>query len=206
MNRARPAPAWVELHRRWVHAPRVARLVKALAPWLDEGASLLDVGGGTGELADDLAHARALRDVTVVDVLVRPDAIRPVLAYDGEHLPFDDRAFDFVLLADVLHHAAEPAALLREALRVARSAVLVKDHLVLGPADVPLLAAMDHVGNHGAGVLVRGTYWDRNGWNSLVTEAGGRVQGVRWPVRIHDWPFRLLTRDELQLCLRIVRD
>ena len=45
--------------------------------------------------------------------------------YDGVRLPLDDDAVDTVFLLEVLEHLEDPAALLREARRVARRNVLV---------------------------------------------------------------------------------
>ena len=52
-----------------------------------------------------------------------------LLRSDGHRLPFPDGAFSFVLCNSVLHHARDPAGLLRELFRVAApgTAVLVRD-------------------------------------------------------------------------------
>ena len=60
-------------------------------------------------------------------MLVRPETHVPVTPFDGEHLPFADGSFDAVILVDVLHHASDPLALMREALRVSRGLLVVKD-------------------------------------------------------------------------------
>ena len=46
-------------------------------------------------------------------------------AYDGERLPLEDGAVDTVILLEVIEHLEDPAALLREARRVAPRNVLV---------------------------------------------------------------------------------
>ena len=83
-------------------------------------AALLDVGCGTGWLAEHFA------DYTGIDG--SPDAVaaaraqgREILLGDvGERLPFDDARFDGVVLKDLLEHVADPAAVVGEALRVLR--------------------------------------------------------------------------------------
>lgn len=49
--------------------------------------------------------------------------------FDGAELPFADGAFDVCLFADVLHHTDDVIILLREARRMTRRFVLIKDHL-----------------------------------------------------------------------------
>jgi hypothetical protein len=62
---------------------------------------------------------------------------------------------------------------------------------------------MDQIGNAAPGVDVRGTYWSPGEWVEMVTACGGRFAQLDWPLRIHDYPFRLITRDELQFAARI---
>jgi 2-polyprenyl-3-methyl-5-hydroxy-6-metoxy-1,4-benzoquinol methylase len=92
------------------------------------GRRVLDLGCGLG------GYSRALGErghdcyaLDVVDDYVERARGLGVRAdvYDGERLPLDDRAVDTVVLIEVLEHLADPAALLREAARVARESVLV---------------------------------------------------------------------------------
>src|SRR5436309_1641947 len=77
-----------------------------------------------------------------VDVHVRPSAQIEVHPYDGTHLPFPDRSFDAVSIVDVLHHCADPQAVLSETIRVARDVVAIKDHFAYGPISHKLLYLM----------------------------------------------------------------
>jgi ubiquinone/menaquinone biosynthesis C-methylase UbiE len=45
----------------------------------------------------------------------------------GESLPFADASFDAVCEFSILHHAANPAAVIREMMRVAKTAVFICD-------------------------------------------------------------------------------
>ena len=133
-----------------------------------------------------------------VDVLLQADAVIAVRPYDGAKLPFDDDSFDVVLLSDVLHHASAPHDLLRECLRVARRGVALKDHFTFGRLSNLLLWLMDEAGNAASGVKVRGHYLERSQWDALLGRAGGRFRALRWPLVIHDLPWRIVTRSELQ--------
>jgi SAM-dependent methyltransferase len=201
-----PVRALLDLHHRRVRLPRAARVATALAAQIGRAEAVLDVGCDDGRVLCEVAARVGARRVVGVDVHVNAAARErgiEVVPYDGEALPFPDRSFDAVLLADVLHHCAHPQAVLREALRVARRVVAVKDHFEFGPVSHALLEVMDRVGNAAHEVAVRATYFTPGDFSRLVERAGGRVRGLWWPLRIHDLPFRLVTQDRLQFAARI---
>jgi SAM-dependent methyltransferase len=203
---ASPSPAaraLFALHHRAIHVPRVERVTRALAAQIGRAASLLDVGCGDGTVAQGIGAAVGATRIAGVDVLVRPATAIPVTPYDGEHLPFADGAFEAVVISDVLHHCASPSTVLREALRVASRVVAIKDHFRFDRVSGAILLAMDQVGNAAPGVLVRGTYFTAGEWARLVRDAGGRITGLEWPLRIHDLPWRLITQDRLQFAAKI---
>ncbi|MEP7121276.1 MAG: class I SAM-dependent methyltransferase [Byssovorax sp.] len=197
------ARALFALHHRAIHLPRVERVTRSLAAQIGRAASLLDIGCGDGSVAAGIGAAVGARTIAGVDVLVRPATAIPVTPYDGEHLPFADGAFEAVVISDVLHHCEHPAIVLREALRVASRVVAIKDHFRVGRFSNAILLAMDRVGNAGPGVLVRGTYFTGGDFATLVHDAGGRITGLSWPLRIHDLPWRLITQDRLQFTAKI---
>jgi SAM-dependent methyltransferase len=98
--------------------------------------SLVDVGTGTGRALQYLARRHPdleLRGVEPVEALRRrAHAERgvPEDAIDdarGEALPYPDDSFDAACELGVLHHVADPAAVVREMTRVARRAVFISD-------------------------------------------------------------------------------
>jgi SAM-dependent methyltransferase len=190
-------------HHRSIHVPRVARVARALAAQIGSARSVLDVGCGDGTVAREVGTLVGAERVAGVDVKVRPGAAIEVAAYDGLRLPFEDGAFEAVLLADVLHHCTEPRAVLGEALRVASRVVAVKDHFRFGPLSNGILYAMDLVGNAAPGVDVRGTYFAPAEWIAMIDGAGGHVAGLEWPLQIHDYPWRFVTGDRLQFAAGI---
>ena len=103
---------------------RAGHLAGRIAPHLPAGATMLDIGSGTGHNAEAL-RARGARTCVEADVVdFHVVGVGPV-RFDGVRLPFADRGFDTCLLAFVLSYPDDPAALLREAGRVASQRVLV---------------------------------------------------------------------------------
>lgn len=194
--------AW---HARRIHAPRVGRVAGALARRIGTTGSLLDVGAGDGSMALAIAALCGATRVSGVDVLVRPGAVIPIAHYDGTTLPFEDGAFEVVVLSDVLHHATDSERVLRESLRVARRLVAIKDHFRFGPVSAAVLYAMDRVGNAAAGVPSPGSYFTKASFAGLVTRVGAQVDSLEWPLRIHDLPFRIVTRDTYQFAAALTR-
>jgi ubiquinone/menaquinone biosynthesis C-methylase UbiE len=195
--------AFYSAHHNKVHVPRVERVARALAGQIDRARSLLDIGCGDGTVARTIAAHVGAERVAGVDVKVRPFVAIEVAHYDGVHLPFPDGEFEAVVISDVLHHAHDPVAVLRDALRVASRVVAIKDHFRFDRLSNAILLAMDQVGNAAPGVLVRGTYFTAGEWTALVRDAGGRFTGLEWPLRIHDLPWRLITQDLLQFAAKI---
>lgn len=147
--------------------------------WSPGRRTLLDVGGGTGVLAQTLKTFFALERVVSIDVENR--FLRGLdvetLVFDGERLPFADASFDCVTLFNVLHHAPLEirAPLLRECRRVVGCGpVYIKDHLSTGALDVARLAALDLLGNAPFHGMVRARYLTEADWSALKMETGFR--------------------------------
>ena len=180
-------------HQARVHSRRVRALAEHLGELIPSGASVLDVGSGDGLLASVVLARRPDLTWTAVDTLERPKTHVPVRLFDGRHLPFEDKQHDVVCFVDVLHHTADPMVLLREAVRVARSALVIKDHLREGLAAGATLRFMDWVGNASFGVSLPYNYWTAEQWGrarrelELRTEEERRALGLypRWA----DWVF-----------------
>lgn len=132
-------PGVAERYEDWYATPfgaladRVERemLERLLAP-LRPGARLLDIGCGTGHFAAALAGqgfhvVGADRDRAMLSAAAARVPRVPAVRAHGARLPFADGAFDGAVLVSVLGFVADPAAILREARRVARVRVAVVD-------------------------------------------------------------------------------
>jgi SAM-dependent methyltransferase len=109
----RPAVSYFDWHERPGYWADVTR-------HFDAGAELLDIGCGTGWLAEHFPRYTGI-DGSPDAVARAVEAGRNVTEGDvDERLPFPDEAFDAVVMKDLLEHVRDPVALAREALRVLR--------------------------------------------------------------------------------------
>ncbi|MEQ1764088.1 MAG: class I SAM-dependent methyltransferase [Pyrinomonadaceae bacterium] len=143
-----------------------------LAELLPPNASVLDVGCGDGRIASLIGTRRPDLTIQGIDIHVRDSALVPVSEFDGEKIPFDEKSFDVVMFVDVLHHTHDPLVLLREAARVSRHSILLKDHNDNGIFSNMTLRMMDWVGNSPHGVALPYNYWKRQAWDAAFVEVG----------------------------------
>lgn len=103
---------------------------------------ILDLGAGEGYVGAALKR-KLDADVHLADVVDLNRTDLPHRVYDGRRLPIEDAAVDVTVLYFVLHHARDPEAVLREALRVARGRVVVVESVVTGPWQHRILRFLD---------------------------------------------------------------
>ncbi len=189
--------------------------------------SVLDVGTATGRGLSDFK--RELPDLFVcgiepVDALIR-QGVREgytsgiaIVRGSGEALPFPDRSFDVVCEFAALHHVANPNAVVRGMLRVARKAVIICDSNRFGQG--PPLARFLKLALYKTRLWSVFTYVRTQGKGYMVTEGDGLAYSysvydsfdliARWGDRIvtvpcgegkHiSWFHPLLTSSGVLLC------
>lgn len=169
-----------------MHSRRIRVLAGHFAELIPHGHSVLDVGCGDGLIDTLLLQRRSDLTVSGVDVMARPGAHVPVVLFDGQHLPFPDRSWDTVMFCDVLHHTERPVALLREAVRVARHSLVIKDHILEGFLAGPTLRLMDFLGNAPHGVVLPYNYLTPRQWQDAFSDCRLFPREVRR--RLHLYP------------------
>ena len=192
------------LHERMVFGRRTRALATALAALIPENArTMLDVGCGDGTISRLIQQLRPGLSILGADVLARPHTHIPVTLFDGRRLPFLDGAFDVVMFVDVLHHTDDPTVLLREAKRVSRGAVVLKDHMrdrVLADATLRL---MDWVGNAHHGVRLPYNYWSSAEWRSAFDAIGLSPQRTETQLGLYPFPTSLIFERGLHFVARL---
>ena len=160
------------IHDRYVHHRRVRVLSAHLAEIIPQNARVLDVGCGDGLLAHLILQRRPDLFLRGIDVLVRQQTHIPVDEFDGRVIPYRNASFNVVILVDVLHHTDDPMLMLREAARVAATAVVIKDHTRDGALAGATLRFLDWVGNARHGVALPYNYWPQQRWFEAFNTLG----------------------------------
>lgn len=191
------------VHGRLVFDRRRDRLATALLSEIPvESSELLDIGCGSGEIGADLTASG--HHVVGVEVLARDTCAIPFARFDGRRLPFADDAFDGAVIVDVLHHTADPRAVLAEAARVTRRWVILKDHLAETGLDRLTLGVMDWVGNRQFGVGRDGAYLSREEWDAAFESVGLRAERMTTSLDLYPTPVKPLFERRLHFVARLV--
>jgi hypothetical protein len=96
-----------------------------------------------------------------------------------------------------------PVFLLKEASRVARKAVILKDHFSQNGFDHMTLRFMDWVGNAPHGVVLPYNYASRAQWEAWYAEAGLGIDTVSTDVPLYPAPFNLVFGRGLHFVARL---
>lgn len=153
--------------------------------WVERHKALLDVGGGTGVIAEAIARLLPVDHVQAIDLVDRFCSTLSIKTarYDGRMIPFADGSFDAATLNNVLHHVpvGERVDLLREIRRVVNGPLYIKDHVSTGRIDDVRLTTLDAIGNLPFGGMIEAKYLSPGEWTSLAASSGWRVGQTATP-------------------------
>ena len=102
----------------------------AIASWIPQGSSVLDLGCGDGSLLRYLKEARNVRGYGVeisdrnIEACIRNDVNVIQSNLDSGLSGFENNAFDFVILSQTLQATRHTEALMQEMLRVGRQGIV----------------------------------------------------------------------------------
>lgn len=191
------------IHGDYIFKRRVRVLSRVLSKMIDDGARVLDVGCGDGQLAKLIMEARPDIEIQGIDVLLREQSYIPVTLFDGLTIPHANESFDVVMFVDVLHHMPAPDILLREAVRITRNSIVIKDHLLEGMFAEETLRFMDWVGNARHGVVLPYNFWNRKRWLEVFGELQLEVQAWIKDLHLYPRPASLLFDRSLHFVARL---
>ncbi len=166
-------------------------------------ARVLDIGAGDGLLASLIAQRRPDIEVHGIETIVREDRHLQITQFDGKTIPYADEVVDTVMLVDVLHHADDPMELLREARRVTRSAVIIKDHTLEGFCAGPTLRFMDRIGNEKHGVSLPYHYWTKAQWLEAFRLLGMTIDVWNTDLGLYPSPAKWIFERSLHFLARL---
>ncbi len=162
-----------------------------IAPFLDPGTTLLDIGSGTGRIARWLAARVGVRP-TLTDLVEYGNRVTDypfIVMEDPVRVPAEDDAFDAVMMLFVLHHMErweDQERLVSEAARVAKRRLVVIEDTPTSRLDRALNVFWDRTLNLRHGVPTPFTFRGPEGWRSVFRRAGLRVRHLdtyraKWP-------------------------
>lgn len=192
------------VHGSLVFDRRTRVLAKHLADLIPRRARVLDVGCGDGTIDSLILSRRPDVGIQGVDVFVRPSTKIKVEMFDGKKLPAADKSFDTVAFVDVLHHTDDPLILLREADRVARKSILIKDHTMDGLFAYATLRFMDWVGNAPHGVALPYNYWTAERWQSAFDQLGLKTERRITKLGLYPFPASAIFERQLHFIASIL--
>lgn len=194
-----------KIHGRFVYPRRVHVLASRFAEFLPPDAKVLDVGCGDGLIDSLIMQRRPDVSIIGIDVLMRDYMYIPVTVFDGQTIPYSTGRFDAVIFVDVLHHTDNPEILLREAVRVSREAILIKDHKKEGVLAGLTLKLMDWVGNAHHGVALKYNYRTERQWREMFAALDLAVQEWNAQIGLYAAPATWLFERSLHFIAKLVQ-
>ena len=103
---------------------------RIFSEWIENGSSVLDIGCGEGHLGQFLIENNHA-DYTGCDIseaaleIAKGRGLKTINLPVDDKLNFPDKSFDYVILSEFLEHIVNSEEVLKEAMRIAKLAVLV---------------------------------------------------------------------------------
>jgi SAM-dependent methyltransferase len=146
-----------------------------IAPWLERGQTMLDLGAGTGFISrwlrDRVGVQPTLTDV--VDYHNRAKDLPFLQTDDPFVVPVDDSSFDVVSMLFVFHHierSPDQDRLLDEAIRITRGRLVIMEDTPTNRLDLMFNKAWDWTLNIRHGVPTPFTFRSPDGWQRAFKE------------------------------------
>lgn len=150
---------------------------RRVAPWVEPGMRLLDVGSGTGQISRWLARERGVEPTTsdLHEFGNRVGDLPFRRIEDPVRVPADDGEFDAVMMLFVLHHMPvweDQVRLLGDAARAASGRLIVLEDTPLHRVDRAFNVFWDWALNLRHGVPKPFTFRDVRGWTEVFAGLG----------------------------------
>jgi SAM-dependent methyltransferase len=145
-----PKPSFKKSVRRfcfgsWLRM-RARRLYPHIMQSVEGCTTIMDLGCGDTILTEFIGRTSE-KEVLGVDTLDTNLTGIPVLIYDGQSLPFEDKSIDAAIVIYVLHHCQDIDSVLEEIKRVTKKKIIIVEEVYRGAMDRFLLHFHDTIGN-----------------------------------------------------------
>jgi len=174
---------------------------------LGKATHLLDVGGGTGIIAEAMASCIPGARVVAIDLVDRfcSDLSVETIRYDGRTIPFGDGEFDAATLNNVMHHVPVTGrvALLREIRRAVAGPVFIKDHIGGTVVTDLQLTILDAIGNIPFGGMIKAWYLSQAHWEELAAASGYAIGATAQQRRYRNGPMAAAFPNRLETTFRL---
>lgn len=180
------------IHENYVFKRRVRVLSDRISSLIPANSNVLDIGCGDGLIDKLVLEKRPDIKITGIDVLIRDKTFIEVIKFNGNSIPFPDNSFDCAMFIDVLHHTTDPFLLLKEAARVARKQILIKDHLKEGFLAEKTLRLMDWIGNARHKVVLPYNYWKMKDWTAAFAQLKLKPSTFELKLGLYGFPANIL--------------
>jgi SAM-dependent methyltransferase len=178
-----------------VYNSRLRELTRLIVPHLRAGDRVLDVGCGLGALGrailDDKSCPASVH-IQGLERMKRDGHLIDIDIYDSETIPYAERSYDVVILADVLHHATDPEQLLAECIKVCERLLIIKDHQLKGFLAYARVFLLDWAANTPYGVPCLYRYFTPNQWAGLIVRHGLRARYQLSSMRLYPPGYNFL--------------
>ncbi len=186
------------LHKETVLSKRAVILSREITKMLPKKIKdVLDIGCGDGFIGKAIKRGRKGLNVYGVEVLKRDKCMIPYELFNGIKLPFKNNSVDCCLLIDVLHHTKDLNKLVKEASRVSKKYIVIKDHFCENKLAFTVLKIMDWIGNNGYHVNLTYNYKSRTQWNKIFKINKLKIISIREKLNIHPWYLRIIFSNNL---------
>lgn len=150
---------------------RASIINSQLKPFIGPG-SILDIGAGDGELAATFAEND--RTIQLLDVVNTNRTNLPFDIFDGMHIPYESKSYDYTLLITVLHHCNDPFFILKEAMRVTRKRLIITESVFLNETNRRFNMFFDWFYNRilRDNINVPYNFNTPHGWEQIFTKMG----------------------------------
>ncbi|MFA5933016.1 MAG: class I SAM-dependent methyltransferase [Microgenomates group bacterium] len=181
------------LHNKLIHNKRIHILEQKINAIIPKNTqSVLDIGCGDGLISSIIQKKRSTLEIQGLEVFKRNKCLIPCKYFNGKKIPYKNNSFDLCMMVDVLHHTTDINVLLKEAQRVTKRYILIKDHIYSNKFEFYILKVMDWVGNKPYGVKLVYNYQRDKEWKELFKL--NKLNILKWQnnLPLYIFPFNLL--------------